>query len=901
MDVSDNRPDPDELLSKIKAAEKSIAGKLKIFLGYSAGVGKTYAMLDDAREQLKSGIDVVVGYVEPHTRPETLNLLEGLPAIEPKTILYKNMTLKEFDLEAALARKPQLILVDELAHSNAYGVRNKKRYQDVEELLNAGIDVYTTVNVQHIESLNDIIEDITKIPVRETIPDYVFDHADKVMLVDVDPEELLKRFKEGKIYRPERAVTAMQNFFTLDNLRLLREIALRKTTDIISQENLSELSSSDKKINTRFLVCVGPSPSSAKCIRWTARTADAFHAPWTALYVETPKAVNFSETYIKNIRENLDLAARLGGQQITLNGYDVAATVAEYGKLLAITNIVVGKSRNKKTLRSYFKPNFEDQLISLLPSTEIHIISDNDAAKNQKVAGIRDLKRNLVFSWTDTVKLLLIWVLATGVSLGLRSFGIGEQNVIMVYILFVLIISRVTSGFIYGVTASILSVLTFNFLFVEPYFTFNASQPGYPLTFLIMLIVAIITSTMMIRIKTQAGFAVAKEHKTEILYEINKKLLITRGLENIIELTNQYIVTICSRSVIFYSEDPILGKPGIYKPFASDTDASYMMNPDEQAVAHWVFVNKKRAGAGTDTLMGASAFYMPILSQGNVLGVIGISCINNSTINHEMRSFLRMIASLVAMALERQALSDEQRRITVESEKEATRSNLLRAISHDLRTPLTAILGASSAVLENKNMDMQTHDKLISGVKDNAQWLIRMVENLLFVTRINDAALKINKTPEAVEEVVAEAVSRVRSQFPSAVIQVKVPDELMLIPMDATLIEQVIINLLENAIKHSLSVLPFEVLVKKDEQFAIFEISDQGEGIPEDELPYLFEGYIANKQKSPDSTRGLGIGLSICKSIMNAHNGTIEAHNRPEGGALFRFMLPLDGGSHHEE
>ena len=900
MDMSNMRPDPDELLSKIKAAEKNTSGKLKIFLGYSAGVGKTYAMLDDAKEQLKSGIDVVVGYVEPHTRPETLRLLEGLPAIEPKIIAYKNMTLREFDLEIALLRKPQLILVDELAHSNAYGVRNKKRYQDVEELLNAGIDVYTTVNVQHIESLNDIIEDITKIPVRETIPDYIFDHADKVMLVDVDPEELQKRFREGKIYRPERAATAMQNFFTLDNLRLLREIALRKTTDIISQGNLSDISTADKKINTRFLVCVGPSPSSAKCIRWTARTADAFHAPWTALYVETPKSGSFNDVYPKNIKDNLELAARLGGQQVTLNGYDVASTVAEYGKLLAITNIVVGKSRNKKTLRNYFRPNFEDKLIGLLPNTEIHIISDNDAAKHQKIVDVKELKRNLIFSWSDSLKMLLLLIAATLISLGLRSMGIGEQNVIMVYILFVLIISRVTSGFVYGVTASIVSVLTFNFLFVKPYFTFNAVQSGYPVTFLIMLIVAIVTSTMMIRIKTQAGFAVAKERKTEILYEINKKLLITRGLDNIIELTNEYITSICSRSVIFYCEDPIFGKPGIVKTFGTDMNSSFMLNPDEQAVAHWVFINKKRAGAGTDTLMGAGAFYMPILSQGKVLGVLGISCITQMPINHELRSFLRMVASLVAMALERQALSDEQRRIIVESEKETMRSNLLRAISHDLRTPLTAILGASSAVLEDKKMDSKTQEKLLTGVKDNAQWLIRMVENLLFVTRINDAAMKINKSPEAVEEVVAEAVTRVKNQFPSALIHVKVPDDLLLVPMDATLIEQVIINLLENAIKHSSTVLPIELMVKRDENFAIFEISDHGEGIPTEDLPTLFEGYIGNKQSSPDSSRGMGIGLSICRSIMATHNGKIEAENRPEGGALFRFILPLNEGAANE-
>jgi len=902
MDLSHERPNPDELLKKIKATEKKSTGKLKIFLGYSAGVGKTYAMLDDAKEQLKSGIDVIVGYVEPHTRPETLRLLEGLPVIEPQQIQYKNINLKEFDLEAALIRKPQLILVDELAHTNAVGTRNKKRYQDVEELINAGIDVYTTVNVQHIESLNDIIEDITKMPIRETVPDYIFDHADKVTLVDVDPEELLKRFGEGKIYRPERAVTAMQNFFTLDNLRLLREIALRKTTDIISHENLSELNTANKKLNPRFLVCVGPSPSSAKCIRWTARTADAFHAPWTALYVETPSSVKLSELAKKNIRNNMELAARLGAQQMTLNGYDIASTVAEYAKLLAITNIVVGKSRNKKTIYNLIKGNFEDKLIDLLPNTEIHIISDNDAAKQQTKVDLNDIKQHLTFSWNDTLKMFSVWLLATLISLGLREMGVGDQNVIMVYILSVLVISRFTSGYIFGVTASVVSVLTFNFLFVEPYFTFSAIQSSYTITFSIMLLVALITSAMMIRIKTQAGFAVTKERKTEILYEINKKLLVTRGLDNIIELTNQYFMKICERSIIFYSEDPIKGHPGVFAQYASEENASFMQNPDEQAVAHWVFVNMKRAGSGTDTLMGAGAFYMPILSQYSVLGVLGISCQNQTSINHEVRSFLRMVASLVAMAMERQLLSDEQRKIMVESEKESMRSNLLRAISHDLRTPLTAILGASSAILENKKtMDESTHDKLVNGVKDNAQWLIRMVENLLFVTRINESSMKVVKVPEAVEEVIAEAVARVRNQFSSTLIQVKVPDDLLMVPMDATLIEQVIINLLENAIKHSLCSSPIVLTVSTNGSDAIFEILDHGEGIREEVLAHLFEGYTFEKEKNPDSSRGMGIGLSICRSIIIAHNGKIEAANQPNGGALFRFSLPLNRGINSEE
>lgn len=896
MDLNDKRPNPDLLLKSIRSDEASQTGKLKIFMGYAAGVGKTYAMLDDARGQQKSGVDVVVGYVEPHTRPETLQLLTGLPAIPPLTVQYKNIQLKEFDLESVLKRKPQLVLVDELAHTNAEGVRNKKRYQDIEELLNAGIDVYTTVNVQHIESLNDIVENITNVPVRETIPDYIFDHAELVKLIDIDPEELLRRFEEGKIYRPDRATTAMQNFFTKENLRLLREVALRKVAERISHDNLSEHSQAEKTINQRFLACIGPSPSSAKCIRWTARTAEAFHAPWTVLYVETPATADFTEEQHNSIRRHLDLAAKLGAQIVSISGYDVADSVTEYAKLSNITNIVIGKSRRKKTLTGLFEADLEDKLIARLSNTEIYIIPDNDSVKPYKNPKQFKWRKNLYFSWRDTLKTLGLLAAATLLSLGLRELGIGDQNIIMVYILSVLIISRFTAGYAYGVLSSVLSVLAFNFFFVEPYYTLNAIQAGYPVTFVIMLVVALFTSAMMVRIKTQASLAVSRERKTEILYEINKKLLATRGLQNIIELTNDYITGLYNRSVIFYTEDPEGGNGGVMKQAEAENDASFLCKPDEQAVAHWVFVNKKRAGAGTDTLMGAGAFYMPILSQGKVLGVLGISCAGGYALNHDTRAFLRMISSLVALALERQHLSDEQRQILIESEKESMRSNLLRAISHDLRTPLTAILGASSAILENKKtMDALTHDKLVNDIKEDAQWLIRMVENLLSVTRISEATMKLTKTPEAAEEVVSESVRRVRSKYSGSNITVKVPDELLFVPMDATLIEQVIINLLENAIKHSKQSTLINLTVEKSGGHAIFEISDNGEGIPEQELPTLFDGYSVRKNRSADSSRGMGIGLSICRSIVKAHSGRIEAKNKAEGGAVFQFSLPLGG------
>lgn len=770
-----------------------MAGKLKIYFGYSAGVGKTYAMLDDAQEQLKSGIDVVVGYVEPHTRSETIQLLNGLPTLPPKVVDQKSI-IKEFDLDAALNRKPELILVDELAHSNADGVRNKKRYQDIEELLNAGIDVYTTVNVQHIESLNDIMQDITKINELETIPDYIFDNSDNVKLIDIEPDELLRRFKEGKIYRSERVETAAKDFCAKEGLCLLREIAMRKAADRISHDNQNDHYLSRKMTNVKFLVCVSSSPSSAKCIRWTARTAEAFHTPWIAVYVENEY---FTDGEKRNTRANLDLAERLGAKVVTLNVHEVAPVIAEYAKVSGITNIVVGKSRNIKTLKSLFEMDLEDKLLSMLPSIEIHIIPGSIVQRPYRKPKRIQIRKNLFLSWPDTLKTIGILTAATLLSMELRALNIGEQNVIMVYILTVLLISRITMGYVYGVVASAISVLAFNFFFTAPYFTFNAKQAGYPITFVIMLFVALITSALTVRIKTQARLAVERERRTEVLYEINKKLLTTRGLENIVTLTNEHITKIFDRSAIFHTQDPVINSTGALMQLPADPEASFMLSEDERAVVHWVFINQKSAGAGTNTLMGSGAFYMPIISQGHVLGVIGLSCAKGK-LSQNNRSFLRMITSLVAMALERQYLSDEQQRILIESEKEKMRSNLLRAISHDLRTPLTGILGASSVILENGNfLDKQTQDKLLFNFKEDSQWLIRMVENLLSVTRINEGTMNVTKTPEAAEEIVAEAISRIRKRFPRRKISVKVPDVLLMVPMDGTLIEQVLINLLE--------------------------------------------------------------------------------------------------------
>ena len=852
-------------------------------------MGKTYSMLEDAHEKLRSGMDVVVGYVDPNTSPETMQLLDGLETVPLKTSRNGNYQTKEFDLDAALEKKPELIVVDEIAHTNAPGMRNKKRYQDIEELLNAGIDVYTTMNIQNLESLNDIIQKITTLDITETIPDSIFDEADTVETIDFAPDELLKRFEEGKIYRPVRSYNLMKFIFTKENLRLLREITMRKAADLISDDNQSERFIKERVISPRFLVYVSASASSANSIRWTARATEAFHAPWVAVYVDKMGHDNEAE-----VQENLDLAKRLGADTVRLNGHDVAAAIAEYAKITGISNIVIGKIRDKKPITHLFEKALEDRLIAMLPNAEMHIIPESPQARYRKRRRIK-ISEHLILSWPDVLKTVGLLAAATLLSIGLRAINIDDQNVIMLYILSVLIISRVTEGYLYGMAASVLSVLLFNFFFTVPYYTFNAIQPGYPVTFLIMLLAAFIASTLTVRIKSQVRLSVDREHRTKLLYEINKKLLQTRGLENIVKLTNEYITKIFDRSVVFYTEDPENPSAGYFMESATDPYSNLLREEEERAVAHWVYVNKKRAGAGTDTLINSGAYYTPIISQAKVLGVIGISCAKGK-LDQDNRLFLRMLASQVAMALERQYLSDEQRKIVIEAEKEKMRSNLLRAISHDIRTPLTGILGASSAILENGDkLDRDTHDKLISNIKEDSQWLIHMVENLLSVTRINEGTMNVAKSPEAAEEVIAEAVRQVRKRFPESRISVKVPDELLMVPMDGTLIEQVLINLLENAIRHSPEGSPVETEAKTDGEHALFEVRDHGKGVAAEDFPYLFESYVPNGTRSSDSSRGMGIGLSICKSIIKAHGGTLGAENESEDGAVFFFRLPLEG------
>ncbi len=861
-------------------------GKLKIYFGYAAGVGKTYAMLNDAREELARGVDIRIGYLEPHMRKETAELAAGLPQIPLKSIRHRDIDLAELDLDGILDEHPDVVLVDELAHNNPEGMRNRKRYQDVSELLDAGISVYTTVNVQHIESLNDLVSGVTDSEMTETIPDWFFDRADQIRLIDIEPDELIKRLEEGKIYSKDSIQVALTHFFTKPNLRILREMATRKAADRISSSNQKEACRGE----TNWLVCVDASLSAKKLIRWTARAAEAFHGSFTALHVASGKSLSKEE--IERLRENMELAEELSAEAVTITGSELATAISEYAKLSGVTNIVIGKSKKHNRILG---EELEDTLFRLLDKTEIHMVK---TAPEKTKRGTRFSLRDTI-SWSDTFKMLFALVLATLVSEVLLRLGIGDQNIIMVYLLAIVILSRITTGYLYGIIGSFFAVLMFNFFFMRPLYTFDTIQAGYPVTYGIMLIVALTTSALTVRIKNLAKQAVIREKHTEILYELNRKLLAAQNIQAILELSTNYMMRLFARSVVFYPKDPENESNAVFLQAEDEAKAGELLTESEKAVVHWVFHNGKAAGKSTDTLSGAAGYYMPVIAQGQVLGVIGLYVSREKdAISQEDRNFLRMIGSQIALALLKQKLSDEQNEILVAAEKEKMRGNLLRAVSHDLRTPLTGILGASSALLENETkLDGEMKTKLVRDIKEDSEWLIRMVENLLSVTRISDEEFTLKPENEAVEEIVGEAVERVRARFPGREINVQVPNEVIFVRMDGTLIEQVLINLMENALRHggeAARVWVTTMLAKNEVQFTV---KDDGKGIPPKKRTHLFDGVSALEASRVDQSRGLGIGLSLCMSIIQAHGGKMEALENPGGGTIFHFTLPLGGNA----
>lgn len=869
-------------------AETGGTGRLKIFFGYAAGVGKTYAMLEAAHQAQKEGVDVVVGYVEPHARPDTLALLEGLEVLSCREVDYRGIRLREFDLDGALARRPQLILVDELAHSNAPGCRHTKRYQDVEELLQAGINVYTTVNVQHLESLNDLVTSITGIVVNERIPDHVFDRANQVELVDIAPADLEKRLEEGKIYRQRQAKQALENFFTAENLTALREIAMRRTADQLNRTAVQEKKGRAARAGDHILICLSSAPSNAKVIRTAARMAEAFHSGFTALFVQTPETKELSGENIKRLRSNLRLAEQLGAQIATVYGADPAEQIAEYARVSGITKIVMGRV-NHRQHPWIGQKSLADRLIERT-DLDVYIIPDRQPLYKKPLGKLR--KSRVRFSWRDAVVTLLCLAISTAVGFAFDWAGFSESNIITIYILGVLVTAVSTSGHLYGAANSLLSVLAFNFFFTEPRFTLQADGPSYPVTFLIMLSSSIIASSLASRVKEQARMAAEKSYYTELLLGSSQKLQTIRTEWDCLRLTAEQLSRMFDRPVIYALNDADKELDFRIEP-ADEHTLLEKLSMEEIGVAKWVQKNNKHAGATTNTLPDSKWLFLSVRGTRGVMGIVGVPIAGYVVPDAFEKNLMVALLGECGLSQERIRLEEERNQIALQTQRESLQANLLRAVSHDLRTPLTNINGSVGILMgKDQTLKPEVREQLYTAIDDDTNWLINMTENLLAATQLETDRTKLKTAPELLEDLFQSAVRQLDRRARDHHISVDLEDQTLMASMNAGMIQRVIINMMNNAIQYTPKDSHIILSGTRRKDWVEISVSDDGPGIPDEAKKHLFDLFYTAEQGKPDSKRGLGLGLHLCQSIVNAHGGTITVSDHAPSGTTFRFTLP---------
>lgn len=870
------RLSPEDWLKQVKVANK-YPGKLKVFFGYAAGVGKTYAMLEEAHEQVKIGRNVLVGYVEPHTRPETMKLLEGLKSLPTKVYEHKGIKLNDFDLDGALSLHPDLVLVDELAHTNPPEARNKKRYQDIEELLKAGIDVYTTVNVQHIESLNDVVEEMTGVIVQETVPDVFFDEA-FLKVIDIEAGELLERLRLGKIYQKEATSRALENFFVPEKLNLLRGLAIQKAADhIIINENKEASKIPGMEAIFLSLIFDEEVALTKRTLRWTARLSQILRARWFALRIVTEDTTEENQELIK-------LAEKLGAEVVTIESYDLVETISSFVKLQGVTDLVLGKNVTLPWWKKIFREPIEDKLFDELNQTEIHLLPYDKKeirGEKKKFHFMNHFFEGQVFKEFSLTLVLMIFT--TFISSALIGSGFGDQNIIILYLLTIILVARFTTGYFWSGLSSFLSVIFFNWFFVEPLYSLTMYKEGYPFTLMVMFSVGLIVSNLMVRMKASSMSASKKEHQIQVLYDLNRRYLQTTQLFEVLQITSSYLSNSLNRDVYIYEEN----FETVAKSLSDHAKGvSVLSNREEKAIAQWTAINQKEAGVGTDTLTGAKGRYFPVILQGETVSVIAVASQNDfekSDLTEENLAFIRLVTVQMAIAIEQKLLQKEKEDILIDSEKEKTKGNLLRAISHDLRTPLTSISGSVEMILrdeEKEKLSKEEKKTFLTGIKKDAEWLLRMVENLLSITRIDTQKMEVKKSEEVLDDILSAAVSRIKKYYPEINLKVELPKDLVLVQVDAILMEQVIFNLLENSVRYGDKNQVIQLKVEEKNQMTRIHVINKGSGEDVKLLHSLFE----NKEKDEviDSKKGLGIGLSIVKTIITAHNGLIyvaETHD----------------------
>ena len=901
--MSDSRPDPDALLARVQRDERrEKRGKLKIFFGAAAGVGKTFAMLQAARAQREEGVDAVIGLVETHGRKETVAMLEGLEILPARSVEHRGATVREFDIDAALARNPRLIVVDELAHSNAPGSRHPKRWHDIAELLDAGIDVYTTVNVQHLESLNDVVGQITGVRVWETIPDKVFDEADEVELVDLPPDELLERLAAGKVYLPEQAQRAAANFFRKGNLIALRELSLRRTAQRVDAQmrDYREDHAIERAwpVSERLLVCVGPGESSEHLVRAARRLAAGLGAEWTALYVETPDLQRLPEGERDRILRTLRLAEDLGARSVTVGGGSVAAEIVGYARAQNMSKIVLGKPRRRSGLRRLVASTV-DRVVQGATDIDVEIIGTEarpgtlafGAAspildRSRAHLGVEQRSRGDKVRWPG-------YAAAAGVTLACTLAGALMQgrfepaNVVMVYLAGIVLVA-VRFGRGPSICASLLSVGAFDFFFVPPYMTFAVSDTQYVVTFAVMLAVGLVISNLAASVRLQARIAGYREQRASALFEMSRELAGTYEVDRMVRIGVQHLCEVFASQAVVLLPD----REGRLRYPSTESIAGSLHGAD-LSIAQWVHDHNQPAGLGTDTLAGSDTHFVPLASPSRTIGVAALLPANPRRLFvPEQRRLLDTFAGQIAIAVERAQLAEEARAARVHAETEEMRNSMLSGISHDMRTPLAAILGASSTLAENaEQLSPALRRELALGIVEQARHMNDVVANVLDLARFQAGAFGLNLQWHVLDEVVGTALAHARARLGTRKVELALPPDAPLVQLDAVLIERVLVNLLENAAKYT----PPESVVVVSAETAVpgevtVSVSDNGPGLRPGEEAQVFEKFYRGSPES--ATGGVGLGLAICSSIVEAHGGAIRAGRSTAGGARFSFTLP---------
>ncbi len=892
-DTAGKRPSPEALLQQ---ANKEGRGRLKIFLGAAPGVGKTYEMLASARQRRLEGLDVVIGVVETHGRVETDLLSKGIEAIPKKRMLYRGQVMAEMDLDAILQRRPALVLVDELAHTNVEGSRHPKRYMDVEELLAAGIDVYTTLNIQHLESVKDVVAKITHVVVRESVPDSILDRADEVEVVDITPEDLIQRLKDGKVYIPEQAERAIRNYFTEGNLTALRELALRRTAQRVDEQMLSYMQThaiaGPWETSDRVLACISEDRGSAALVRYARRLADRLHAPWTVLYVETPESRQLREADHDYIAECQRLAERLGGVSVTIPAAERADAVVNYAQSNNITHIVVSRTTRPRW-SELLRGSTVSRLIQRARDINVHVMADRGEERGpsssgeriKTAGGRRGMPNPREFGGSAGMVAAALFV-----SLVLRQF-LGIANIALVFLTAVLG-AAVTYGLAPALFACSLAVLSFNFFFLPPLYTFTIADPENVVALVTFAIVAVIGSNLTARLRAQAVTAQQRAKTTEDLYAFSRKLSGIVSLDDLLWATSFQIASMLRvRVVILLPEGQTLSVRSGYPP-------EDWMDEADMAAAKWSWQNNRPAGRGADTLPGAKRLFVPMQTGRGAAGVVGLDNDRpGPLLTPDQRRLLDTLAGQAALAIERIHLAGDVDKARIAAETEKLRSALLTSISHDLKTPLASILGSATSLRSyRKQLDNAAQEDLVRTIQEEAERLNRFINNLLDMTRLESGAIAPNRELVDLSDIIGSALARASGILSAHRVELDIAHDLPMLKLDPVLFEQVLFNLLDNAAKYSPAESGIRIRGWREDSLVRIAVMDEGAGIPAADLERIFDKFF-RVHATDRKTAGTGLGLAICRGFVEAMGGTIVAGNRNDrAGAVFTISFPVAVG-----